>query len=195
MKTHQSIASSRPPSKQDQLIHAANSFLAALSNPTRNSRMLLSYFSTRQTVTLDHSPSVTQYPQYSAPFIGLSAVRSYFDLIAMHYTVVSVATHSFQAFASQSRVVSISSIQWRWRSSGNTWTEDVSCTFEYDEQLKLKSFIVKTQSAEDTCVLRAVDRTPSRSSSPSEYFKNRPPYCPIFPLSDYPIHVHPRWIR
>jgi hypothetical protein len=152
---------------QSQLLQAANRFLAALSSPSSTSRILLSFFSTIQSVTLDHSPSNTHFPQYSMPFVGLHAVRSYFDLISMHYTRVSVTTHTTHVYSAYSRVAATASIVWRWNSSGHIWTEDIHCTFEFDNALKMKSFIVKTQSPENTCVLRAVDRAESFSPQAS----------------------------
>ena len=148
-------APASPPS-QSQLMQATSKILADLATSTASSSAILAHFSTHHNVTLDHSPMHSRHPQYP-PFVGLTAVRSYFDLISMHYTRVGITMHSTQVYPSMSRVIFTASIIWRWNASGKTWTEDVQCTLDYDEHLKIKNFLVKTQSAEETCVLRAVD--------------------------------------
>ena len=62
-----------------------------------------------------------------------------------------------RADAKAHRVVVGASVTWMWRRSGHEWDEDFTCTLEFDENYKISSFIVRTDSAPETCVMRAVD--------------------------------------
>jgi hypothetical protein len=119
---------------------------------------------------LDHSPSqkgedamdTEENPTWTlTPLIGLNAVRSYFDLLSMHYTRLRMTTHSTHASPETGRVIATASILWKWNKSGKQWIEDVECTLDFDEHLRVKTFLVKTLSADDTCVMRAVDHDAS----------------------------------
>ena len=143
-------------SVQDQLISATNAFLQALATNTC-SLTLLTHFSTTHLVIIQHAPASCPRPQTSR-LSGLNAVRSYFDLLATNWTRSKMAIRTKpRADAKAHRVVVGASVTWMWRRSGHEWDEDFTCTLEFDENYKISSFIVRTDSAPETCVMRAVD--------------------------------------
>lgn len=120
--------------------------------------VLISHFSTTQMVFFEHSP----INAYNFPLTGLNAVRSYFDLLATHWTRHDMQKHECCVYFESKQVIVRASVRWKWKISGNTWQEDFTCTLDFDDHLKVKSFVIKTSSAENTCVMRAVDRLPSQ---------------------------------
>lgn len=149
-------SSSQSVSTQDHLISATNAFFLALASNTC-SLTLLTHFSTTHPVTIQHAPALCPHPQTSR-LSGLNAVRSYFDLLATNWTRSKMAIRTNpRADAKARRVVVGASVTWMWRRSGREWDEDFTCTLEFDENYKISSFVVKTDSAPETCVMRAVD--------------------------------------
>jgi hypothetical protein len=140
---------------QTLLQSAAKSLLAdiAAQKPTLS---LLSHFSTTQTVTLQHDfiHSATPYP-----FVGLHAVRSYFDLLALHWTRDDMQLYQCDVYADKLRVVIKASVQWTWRASKQSWREVFTCTLDFDELLKVKGFVVESSPPESSCVMLATDGT------------------------------------
>ncbi|KAF8625987.1 hypothetical protein AX17_006711 [Amanita inopinata Kibby_2008] len=136
------------------LLDAAVSFFNDLSN-NATPTTLLSHFSTAHPIVIQHAPA---FPINSRSRIfGSNAVRSYFDLLATHWTRSPVALNSTDADPNTSTVTADASITWTWRHSRRCWREDFICTICFDESLKIISLNVQTVSEPETCVMRAVD--------------------------------------
>lgn len=120
---------------------------------------LVSHFSTTQPVHLQHDYIHTDEPM---AFAGLGAVRSYFDLLALNWTRDEVTCEGLVMDPEELRVAFQGSIQWKWRISKRTWRERFMCTIEFDEKLKVKSFVVETHPPKATCVMHAVDATSAK---------------------------------
>lgn len=152
-----------PESTTSQLISGTEALFSDFATPGTPTHVIVSHFSTTHVPTLDHAPSKKSPcgeldPTFTlTPLIGLNAVRSYFDLLSMHYTRQKVTTHSIHAFPEKYQVVTTASILWKWNKSKKEWTEDVECTLDFDEQFRVRAFFVRTLSEDETCVMRAVD--------------------------------------
>ena len=121
----------------------------------RPSSVILSHFSTTQSVILQHDYIYSKAPYQ---FVGLHAVRSYFDLLSLHWTRDNMH-HKCDVRADKLQVVVTASVQWTWRVSRKSWREDFTCTLDFDELLKVKGFVVASNAPEAFCVMRAVDST------------------------------------
>lgn len=135
----------------DQLRAVADAFFADLK--VSPSKVVLRHFSTTEVVVFDHSPRFS----YNSTLFGLNAVRSYLDLLATHWTCHDLRKHQMDVSLDARRVVAKASVIWKWKKSGRSWQEDFTCTLDFDETMKIKSFVIKTDSAPETCVMRAVD--------------------------------------
>ncbi|RDB14619.1 hypothetical protein Hypma_016446 [Hypsizygus marmoreus] len=142
----------------EQLIVATHRFFEAFSSAT-HPLALLTYFSTTNPISIQHYPSTCTHPQ-SSLLRGPNAIRSYFDLIATHWTRSDLHQKTISADPATGKVVLEGSIVWTWKKSGRRWTEDFTCTLVFDDLLKIVSFVVKTESPPATCVMRAVDSDP-----------------------------------
>ena len=140
-------------SHSEELRCAAEAFFAdvAANTPARH---ILSHFSTTAPIAFAHAPA---HLQHTFPIAGLNAVRSYFDLIATHFTRKAMTKHEQHIDPEHARVVVRASIQWQWKRSGRSWTEDFILTLDYDDNLKVTSFVISTESDDSTCVMWAVD--------------------------------------
>ncbi|KAF9533201.1 hypothetical protein CPB83DRAFT_846037 [Crepidotus variabilis] len=145
-------------SEQD-LLEATKTFFAAFAEDS-NSLFLLQYFSTTKPVIIQHAPATCPRPQTSR-LAGIAAVRSYFDLLSTYFSRSKVQLQELPQVDVEARRVELeASAVWKWKTSGRSWTEDFSWALEYDEKLKITSFIVTTTSEPTTCAMRAVDRAP-----------------------------------
>jgi hypothetical protein len=144
----------------EQLIDACNCFFTALSNNTPP-LALLHHFSTTHPVSIQHCPARCPHPHASI-LRGPNAVRSYFDILATHWTRSNLTSHAVSADPMTRRVVVTGSVIWTWKRSGRSWQEDFTCTLAFDDSdaLKITNFIVLTESGPGTCVLRAIDPDP-----------------------------------
>ncbi|KAL0946787.1 hypothetical protein HGRIS_012960 [Hohenbuehelia grisea] len=136
-----------------QLEAATDAFFSDLVVTPAPSRILLSYFSTSEHVVFEHAPRQAR----RSPLYGLNAVRSYFDLLATHWTRYDGVRHRTDVYEGANRVVIFASVHWQWRTSGRSWREDFTCTLEFDDHLKIKTFVILTESSPQTCVMHAVD--------------------------------------
>ncbi|TFK34750.1 hypothetical protein BDQ12DRAFT_337022 [Crucibulum laeve] len=141
-----------------ELLATSDAFFTALANNTA-SVALLSYFSSTHLVSIQHAPAKCPHPQTSR-LTGSNAIRSYFDLLATHWVRLGMTRHSQRADAEARRVIVSASVIWKWKRSGRKWTEDFTCTLEFDESLKIVNLVIKTEGAPSTCVMRAVDVDP-----------------------------------
>lgn len=90
--------------------------------------------------------------------MGSNAIRSYFDLLATHWTRSNARIRATtQIDEPNRRVVVSASVDWAWRKSGRKWTEDFTWTLDFDENLEIISFIIRTVSGPGTCIMRAID--------------------------------------
>ena len=135
-----------------QLLAATHAFLADIAAET-SSVCLLSHFSTTQQVSFNHSPEENG----TNSLTGLNAVRSYFDLLATHWTRHDVKEHHIAVYPEFQRVILKASVRWVWKASGRGWREEFTCTIDYDDHVKVKRLAVRTDSPPSTCVMRAVD--------------------------------------
>jgi hypothetical protein len=143
-----------PPRRDEfSLMFAANNLFAAIASHTPPVR-LLSHFSRTEPVVIDHTPI---HSPHAYPATGLNAIRSYFDLLSTHWICESIQRHDMHVRPEVLQVVAKASIIWTWRHSGRSWKEDFTCTLDYDDQLKVKHFLVRTTSPPGTCVMMAVD--------------------------------------
>jgi len=138
---------------QTPLQSAAESLFADIA-AQKPSASLLSHFSTAQIVTLQHDYIHSTTPHL---FVGLHAVRSYFDLLALHWTRDDIRFYKFDVHPDKLQVVITASVQWTWKVSKKSWREDFACTLDFDEWLKVKGLVVRSNAPETSCVLLAVD--------------------------------------
>ncbi|KAF8074049.1 hypothetical protein FPV67DRAFT_784034 [Lyophyllum atratum] len=141
---------------RDQLLTATDHFLTAFASNKTHPLTLLSHFSTTWPTSIQHYPSTCSHPQ-SSLLRGANAIRSYFDLLATHWTRSCVVHRTLQADISTRTVVFEGNVTWTWKKSGRSWVEDFTCTLAFDELLKIVSFSVRTDSEIQTCVMRAKD--------------------------------------
>ncbi|KAF5377865.1 hypothetical protein D9615_006746 [Tricholomella constricta] len=157
-----SYCSSTSPTRGD-ILAATERFLSAFANNKTHPLTLLTYFSTSAPVTIQHYPSTCTHPQ-SSLLRGPNAIRSYFDLLATHWTRTGLRMHqrTLEVDAAARRVVVQGCVTWTWKRSGRSWVEEFTCTMGFDEALKIVSFAVRTESASKTCIMQAkdVDETP-----------------------------------
>lgn len=123
----------------------------------KSPQSLLSHFSTTETVVLKHD---CVYDPSSIAFEGILAVRSYFDLLALHWKKDDMQIHWTKVDLEKSSVVVRASVRWTWKISGNSWREEFTCTLGFDEQAKVKQFIVESDVPKSSCVMHAVDSLP-----------------------------------
>jgi hypothetical protein len=143
-------------SLSEELCSTTDAFLEALCANLSSCR-LLPFFSTTNPVVIQHAPACSPYP-HSSRLTGLNAVRSYFDILATHWVRVHMQIHGPPRVETHSRRVSVgASITWMWRRSGRRWTEDFTCAIDFDDNLKIVSFIVRTDSSPETCIMVAKD--------------------------------------
>ncbi|KZP18935.1 hypothetical protein FIBSPDRAFT_744702 [Athelia psychrophila] len=117
-------------------------------------QQLLSHFSTTDTIVLKHD---CIYDPSAFAFEGVHAVRSYFDLLALHWKKDDMQIHSTRVDLENSCVVMRASVRWTWKISGNSWLEEFTCTLGFDDEAKVKKFIVETDVPRSSCVMHAVD--------------------------------------
>ncbi|KAF8238057.1 hypothetical protein L208DRAFT_1430828 [Tricholoma matsutake] len=139
------------------LIEACNRFFTALANDTPP-LSLLHHFSNTHPISIQHCPIHCSHPHASI-LRGPNAVRSYFDILATHWTRSKLTCHSISPDPKLRRVLVKGSVTWTWKRSGRSWQEDFICTLVFDDSdaLKITQFSVLTESGPGTCVLRAVD--------------------------------------
>ncbi|KAH0577983.1 hypothetical protein H2248_007034 [Termitomyces sp. 'cryptogamus'] len=136
---------------REQLLAVTNRYLTAFAND-KNTHF----------TCWPSSPQLLQSPYstiHPAPHIpkhlilrGPNAVRSYFDLIATHWTRSPVSHRIIDADPFTRTVIFEGSITWKWKKSGRSWIEDFTCTLAFDELLKIVSYVVRTDSASKTCL-------------------------------------------
>ncbi|KAF5311566.1 hypothetical protein D9611_009506 [Ephemerocybe angulata] len=117
----------------------------------------LEYFSTTEALILQHSPAIC--PSIAAFRVtGQNAVRSYFDILSTHWHRENLQLRGAPLVDVHSRSASYdASITWIWRRSGRRWTEEFNCAITFDDNLKVVSLIIRTDSAPETCVMNAKD--------------------------------------
>jgi len=139
-----------------QLGTSSESFFAAFASNKPPIEMLC-YFSTTSPVIIQHAPDSCPHP-HTSRLIGSNAIRSYFDLLATHWTRSNARFRATtQVDELNRRAVVSASIDWAWRKSGRKWTEDFTWTLDFDENLEIVSFVIRTVSGPGTCVMRAID--------------------------------------
>lgn len=136
---------------------AAESLFADIS-AHKSPQALLSHFSTTDNVLLQHDYVHSPEP---VAFTGLHAVRSYFDLLAMNWTRDDMKLHECTVISTESKVVMKANVRWTWRKSKRSWREEFTCTLHFDENKKVKGFVVKTDPPKASCVMHAVDKAQS----------------------------------
>ena len=150
-----------------QLLESTRRFLQALSTSTPP-LALLTHFSTTSQISILHYPSTCPHPS-SSLLLGPNAIRSYFDLLATHWTRSNLsAPHNLIHADPDTRTVTLagSSIRWTWRANGRSWTEEFTCILGFDEFAKITRFEVRTESEPGTCVMCAVDRDSQEAPTP-----------------------------
>lgn len=141
---------------EQQLRASSESFFDAFASNKPSIKMLC-YFSTTSPVIIQHTPDSCPHP-HTSRLVGSNAIRSYFDLLATHWTRSNARTRATtQIDGPNRRVIVSASIDWAWRKSGRKWTEDFTWTLDFDESLEIVSFVIRTVSGPGTCVMRAID--------------------------------------
>jgi hypothetical protein len=166
-------------SLEQNLRASSQAFFDAFCSNTPSIKML-HYFSTTSPAAIQHTPLECPHP-YASKLSGSNAIRSYFDLLATHWTRSGAHIRDeLEVDASNRRVVIPASVTWTWKKSGRQWREDFTWTLDYDESLKISSFVIRTMSGPGTCVMRAVDVDPvlqekkifAQAAVSSQLFKN-----------------------
>lgn len=67
--------------------------------------------------------------------------------------------HEYTVDADNQRVVAKASIQWTWRRSKKSWREEFTCTLDFDDWLRVSTFVVESNPPENSCVMLAVEDT------------------------------------
>ncbi|KAF7298660.1 hypothetical protein MIND_00813200 [Mycena indigotica] len=162
---------------QKQLLFAADALFLDLA-ANASTKILLSHFSSTNELVIQHAPISCPLPQDSR-LTGLNAVRSYFDLISVHWERKDLCLDSQNAITHPTKTVTVhGSVGWTWRLSRREWTEKFTCTLEYDDNLKVVGMVVETTSPPATCVMRAVDMdskaplAPLRARLPLDMFSS-----------------------
>jgi len=132
---------------------AAESLFADIAEQ-KTPQSLLSHFSTTQNVTIQHNYVHSMTPHL---FVGLHAVRSYFDLLALHWTRDDMQIYECTEDADKQQVVVKAGVRWTWRRSKKSWREEFTCTLDFDEWLKVSRFVVESSPPENNCVMLAVE--------------------------------------
>ncbi|TEB40139.1 hypothetical protein FA13DRAFT_1769742 [Coprinellus micaceus] len=144
------------PSPVQQMCTTVDAFRDALCT-NRSSAQLLEFFSTSQAPIIQHTPADCVNPLGSR-LVGLNAVRSYFDIQATHWKRDHIGLRGLPQLNPETRTAVLdASVVWVWRCSGRRWTEDVNCTITLDDDMKITSFIVRTESSPETCPWMAKD--------------------------------------
>lgn len=144
----------------EHLKASTKAFFDAFAVSTQPVKML-AFFSTQSPVILQHAPIECPHPQTSR-LDGSNAIRSYFDILATHWTRSDVKLRQAPEIdAENRRVVVPASVVWKWRRSGRQFREIFTWTLEFDDNMKITSFVVKTISG--TCVMRATDTADTES--------------------------------
>lgn len=139
-----------------QMCFAVDAFRDALCTE-RSSSQLLEFFSTSQEPVIQHTPANCSNPLGSR-LTGLNAVRSYFDIQATHWRRDHIGVRGLpQLDLEQRTMVLDASVVWVWRCSRRRWTEDVNCTITLDDDMKIVSFVIRTESGPESCVWLAKD--------------------------------------
>lgn len=145
---------------------AAESLFADIA-AEKSPKDLLLHFSTTHAVTIQHDYANAPSP---TPFSGHHAVRSYFDLLAMHWKRDEMKYYNCTMDADENKVIMNGRVRWTWRTSKRSWREVFRCTLEFDDNIKVKSFTIETlpDPAEPmcTCVMHAVDTAISARTGP-----------------------------
>lgn len=138
---------------------AAEAFLADIS-ADKSSSDLLVHFSLLNDTLVQHDHIHNLKP---VPFLGLNAIRSYFDLLHIYFVRDDMWLHEFTVLKEESKVVVKASVRWTWRMSKRSWIEDFSCEIILDPGYKVKELRVQTSSPRTTCALYATDTPPVAS--------------------------------
>ncbi|KAG6845066.1 hypothetical protein H0H87_001128 [Tephrocybe sp. NHM501043] len=144
------------PPTREQLLAITDRYLTAFANNKTHPLFMLNFFSTIYPVTIQHYPSSSTHP-HSSVLRGPNAVRSYFDLLATHWTRTAVHKRTIDVNPFTRTVVFEGSVTWKWKKSGRSWVEEFTCTLLFDELLKIVSYAVRTDSPLKTCLMRAKD--------------------------------------
>ncbi|KDR83063.1 hypothetical protein GALMADRAFT_238865 [Galerina marginata CBS 339.88] len=153
---------------EQQLRASSETFFDAFSSNKPPNKML-SFFSNTAPVIIQHAPASCPHP-HTSRLNGSNAIRSYFDLLATHWTRSDAKIRSpLQVDTNNRRVTLAASVTWMWRKSGRKFVEEFTWTLDYDEGLKLFSFVIRTVSGPGTCVMRAIDSEPvMQEKSPAQ---------------------------
>lgn len=147
---------SSSPLAREHLLAAKDRYITAFANNKTHPLTLLAHFSTTSPISIQHYPSSCTHPQ-SSLLRGPGAVRSYYDLLATHWTRSSLRQDTIDVDVETRTIVLRGSVAWTWKKSGRSWMEEFTCTLVFDEALKILSYAVRTDSATKTCVMRAKD--------------------------------------
>ncbi|KAF8904933.1 hypothetical protein CPB85DRAFT_1316303 [Mucidula mucida] len=122
----------------------------------RTTSLLLQHFSPDQPFSVQHSYSTCSDPQ-AHRFVGRTAVRSYFDILDLYFEKSSMRQDRVFVEDSSMRVIVTGSVDWIWRASRSCWREELTCTVDFDRNLKIVTLVFLTTSDKSTCVMQAVD--------------------------------------
>ncbi len=138
------------------LQHEARKVLRDVFSMNTTSLALLSHFSPDQSISIQHSYSTCLTPN-AHRFTGRIGVRSYFDVLMLHFEKSPMTLDQWYVDESVRRVVLTGSVEWTWRKSRQKWKEVLTCSIDFDANLKVVSLMFITTSDETTCVMQAVD--------------------------------------
>ncbi|PPQ71817.1 hypothetical protein CVT26_007732 [Gymnopilus dilepis] len=145
---------------EQQLRASTNAFFDAFSSNNPPLKML-SFFSTTSPVIIQHAPATCPHP-HTSRLDGSNAIRSYFDVLATHFVRSDAKILSpLQVDLNKRRANLTASVTWKWKKSGRKFVEEFTWTLDYDEGLRIVSFVIRTVSGPGTCVMRAIDSEPA----------------------------------
>lgn len=145
---------------EKQLRACSEAFFDAFSENTPSIKML-HHFSTTSPTVVQHTHVECPHPLTSR-VTGSHGIRSYFDLLATHWARSGARIRDeVEVDVCKRRVTIPASVTWTWRKSCRSWKEDFTWTLDFDDSLKISSFIIRTMSSPGTCVMRAIDCDPA----------------------------------
>lgn len=151
-------------SGEQRIMMACHSYFGDILQNSPTS-VILSHFSTMTPPILQHA-HVNSSISRICKFSGLSAIRSYYDLLFIHLSrEMHLRPDSVVVLEEQQAAHATSDIVWTWRLTGEQFIETIHCYVQFDEALKISAIIVTTLSDESTSVLEAIPKTwPGRST-------------------------------
>jgi len=137
---------------REGILHAVNVQALDAMSPNLKSHDYTRHFAQTTVPIFRHIP-IEEVETAAGWVSGLSAVRSYFDLLGMHWKRCIYVRQDTVVIDPVTRTCRfVLDIEWMWRKPGLPgWVEVVECTQVYDSDYKIVEAEYLTLSGKDTC--------------------------------------------